>query len=39
VDSRFGGRRAYDPPTDHDPAQYEHPNRARLRSYTEAPRG
>jgi flagellar protein FlbD len=39
VDSRFGGRRAYDPPTDHDPAQYEHPNRARLHPYTETPRG
>ena len=33
VDTRFGGRRAYDPPTDHDPARYEHPARARLRAY------
>jgi flagellar protein FlbD len=33
IDTRFGGRRAYDPPTDHDPAQYEHPNRGRLRAY------
>ncbi len=33
VDSRFGGRRSYDPPADHDPARYENPNRARLRAY------
>jgi flagellar protein FlbD len=35
VDARFGGRRAYDPPPEHDPAQYEHPNRGRLRAYGE----
>jgi flagellar protein FlbD len=35
VDTRFGGRRAYDPPTAHDPALYEHPNRARIRPYAE----
>jgi flagellar protein FlbD len=35
VDARFGGRRVYDPPTDMDPAQYEHPNRGRLRAYNE----
>ena len=35
VDARFGGRRVYDPPSDMDPARYEHPNRARLRAYTE----
>ncbi len=35
VDARFGGRRSYDPPTSHDPAQYEHPNRGRLRAYRE----
>ncbi|MGA3030982.1 MAG: flagellar FlbD family protein [Candidatus Limnocylindrales bacterium] len=33
VDARFGGRRAYDPPEDMDPAQYEHLNRGRLRPY------
>lgn len=38
VDSRFGGRRAYDPPTDHDPSNYEHPNRGRIRSYVEPPK-
>jgi flagellar protein FlbD len=38
VDSRFGGRRAYDPPTDHDPSHYEHPNRGRLRAYGEPPK-
>ncbi len=35
VDTRFGGRRSYDPPTTHDPAQYENPNRGRLRAYRE----
>ena len=35
VDARFGGRRAYDPPPEHDPALYEHPNRGRLRAYGE----
>jgi flagellar protein FlbD len=35
VDSRFGGRRAYDPPQEMDPALYEHPNRARLRAYVD----
>ena len=39
VDSRFGGRRAYDPPTEHDPAKYEHPARARLLPYNETTRG
>ena len=39
VDARFGGRRAYDPPTEHDPSLYEHPNRGRLRAYGEAPKG
>ena len=39
IDTRFGGRRAYDPPTEHDPAHYEHPNRARLHPYTETTRG
>jgi len=39
VDTRFGGRRAYDPPPEHDPALYEHPNRARLRVYGENPKG
>jgi len=39
VDARFGGRRAYDPPTEHDPAQYENPNRARLRVFGETPKG
>ena len=38
VDARFGGRRAYDPPTEMDPAHYEHPNRARLRAYGEPPK-
>jgi flagellar protein FlbD len=38
VDSRFGGRRAYDPPTDHDPSHYEHPNRGRIRAYDETPK-
>ena len=33
VDARFGGRRVYDPPSDMDPAHYEHPNRGRLRAY------
>jgi flagellar protein FlbD len=37
VDARFGGRRAYDPPKELDPARYEHPNRARLRTYTDSP--
>ena len=36
VDTRFGGRRAYDPPTAHDPSNYEHPNRTRLRAYSES---
>ena len=36
---KVGGRRAYDPPPEHDPAQYEHPNRARLLPYTETTRG
>jgi flagellar protein FlbD len=35
VPSRFGGRREYDPPTDMDPANYEHPNRSHLRAYGE----
>jgi flagellar protein FlbD len=39
VDARFGGRRAYDPPTEHDPSLYKHPNRGRLRAYGEAPKG
>jgi len=39
VDARFGGRRAYDPPTEHDPALYEHPNRGRLRAYGEPNKG
>jgi flagellar protein FlbD len=39
VDARFGGRRAYDPPTEMDPAHYEHPNRGRLRAYGETTRG
>jgi flagellar protein FlbD len=39
VDARFGGRRAYDPPPDHDPSHYEHPNRGRIRAYTETSRG
>ena len=38
VDSRFGGRRAYDPPKEIDPAQFEHPNRGRLISYDDAHR-
>ncbi len=32
TDAKFGGRRSSDPPTSHDPAQYEHPNRATMRS-------
>lgn len=39
VDTRFGGRRTYDPPADHDPSQYEHPNRGRLRPYREPAKG
>ena len=39
VDARFGGRRAYDPPTEHDPSLYEHPNRVRLRAYSEPNKG
>jgi flagellar protein FlbD len=39
VDARFGGRRAYDPPSEMDPARYEHPNRARLRAFGEASKG
>jgi flagellar protein FlbD len=39
VDARFGGRRVYDPPPEMDPAQYEHPNRGRLRAYGDSPRG
>ncbi len=39
VDARFGGRRAYDPPPDMDPARYEHPNRGRLRAYGDSPKG
>ena len=39
VDARFGGRRAYDPPNEHDPSLYEHPNRGRLRAYNEPSRG
>jgi flagellar protein FlbD len=39
IDTRFGGRRAYDPPQTMDPAQYEHPNRGRLRAYTDTPKG
>jgi flagellar protein FlbD len=35
VDARFGGRRAYDPPNEHDPSHYEHPNRGRIRAYGE----
>ena len=31
-ESRFGGRRRNDPPRSHDPAQYENPNRANLRT-------
>jgi flagellar protein FlbD len=38
IDTRFGGRRAYDPPQDMDPAHYEHPNRGRLRAYGDAPK-
>ncbi len=39
VDTRFGGRRAYDPPADQDPIRYEHPNRARIRAYREPAKG
>ncbi len=39
IDTRFGGRRAYDPPQTMDPAQYEHPNRGRLRAYIDTPKG
>jgi flagellar protein FlbD len=39
IDTRFGGRRAYDPPTEMDPARYEHPNRARLRAFTDVNNG
>jgi flagellar protein FlbD len=39
VDARFGGRRAYDPPSEMDPARYEHPNRARLRAFGDAAKG
>lgn len=38
VDARFGGRRAYDPPTEMDPSHYEHPNRGRLRAYSGTPK-
>jgi flagellar protein FlbD len=31
TDAKFGGRRRSDPPTDHDPRQYEHPARPGLR--------
>jgi flagellar protein FlbD len=31
-DSRFGGRRRSDPPSDMDPDKYEHPNRGALRT-------
>jgi flagellar protein FlbD len=34
VDARFGGRRVYDPPTEMDPANYENPNRANIRPYS-----
>jgi len=33
VDTRFGGRRAYDPPAEYDPANYENPNRRYLRAF------
>ncbi len=39
LDVRFGGRRAYDPPAEHDPARYEHPNRGRIRVYREPAKG
>jgi flagellar protein FlbD len=39
IDTRFGGRRAYDPPTTNDPSLYEHPNRGRLRAYSELDKG
>jgi flagellar protein FlbD len=39
VDSRFGGRRAYDPPAEYDPALYEHPNRRLLRAFGDADKG
>ena len=39
VDAQFGGRRAYDPPTQHDPSLYEHPNRGRIRAYVDPREG
>ena len=39
MDTRVGGGRAYDPPQTMDPAQYEHPNRGRLRAYIDTPKG
>ena len=39
VAARFGGRRAYAPPPAHDPSLYEHPNRVRLRAYSEPNKG
>lgn len=33
VETRFGGRRSYDPPSEMDPARYENPNRRRLRAF------
>ena len=38
TDTRFGGRRVYDPPPDMDPAKYEHPNRGRLRADADVPK-
>lgn len=31
TDTRFGGRRCNDPPSDYDPKGYEHPARATMR--------
>lgn len=39
VNTRFGGRRAYDPPANHDPALYENPNRDNLRAFRNAQKG
>ena len=39
IDTRFGGRRAYDPPSEMDPARYEHPNRSRIRAFDDSARG
>jgi flagellar protein FlbD len=32
IDARFGGRRAYDPPAEYDPAIYANPNRRLMRA-------